>query len=63
MTGPIYDADVALSLMREALRLLDAPQHGVVATRLRSAIDALSAEESESPTRPHRAETMANRET
>jgi len=63
MTDPIDDADVALSLMREALRLLDAPEHGVAAARLRSAIDALSSEQSESAIRPHRAEVTANRET
>lgn len=42
MTDSIAEAAVALSLMLEALGLLDAPEHGVVAAHLRSAIDELS---------------------
>ena len=42
MTGAISDAAVALSLMLEALKLLDAPEHAKAAAHLRNAIEALS---------------------
>jgi hypothetical protein len=42
MTDSIADASVALSLMLEALRLLDGPEHTKVAAHLRDAINELS---------------------
>ena len=42
MTDSIADASVALSLMLEALRLLDGPEHSKAAARLRDAITELS---------------------
>ena len=45
MTDPIADAAVALSLMLEALSLLDAPEDEAAAAHLRNAIDALSAKQ------------------
>jgi hypothetical protein len=44
MPDSIADAAVALSLMREALGLLDAPEHATVAAHLRQAINELSPE-------------------
>lgn len=42
MADSIADAAVALSLMQEALRLLDAPEHAGVAAHLQDAINELS---------------------
>jgi hypothetical protein len=41
MKSSIADASVALSLMLEALRLLDEPQHSKVAAHLQDAINEL----------------------
>ncbi len=40
MTDAISDASVALSLMLEALRMLDGPEHSKAAAHLRAAIEA-----------------------
>jgi hypothetical protein len=45
MTNSIPDASVALSLMLEALRLLDGPEHSKAAAHLRGAINELSAQQ------------------
>lgn len=50
MTESIADTAVALSLMLEALRLLDGPQHVGVAAHLRLAINELSRERPREPT-------------
>ncbi|MCC8935926.1 hypothetical protein H8A99_05330 [Bradyrhizobium sp. Arg68] len=42
MTDAISDASVALSLMRQALSLLDGPEHAEAAAQLRAAIEELS---------------------
>jgi hypothetical protein len=42
MTDAISDASVALSLMLEALRMLDGPEHSKAAAHLRAAIEQLS---------------------
>ncbi|VIO80907.1 hypothetical protein CI1B_85970 [Bradyrhizobium ivorense] len=42
MTNAISDAAVALSLMRQALSLLDGPEHAKAAALLRAAIEELS---------------------
>lgn len=49
MADSISETSVALSLMLEALRLLDAPQHAQAAAHLRAAINELS---SETPLQP-----------
>ena len=49
MSDSIADAAVALSLMREALTLLDAPEHAIAAAHLRHAINELSPEPSQEP--------------
>jgi hypothetical protein len=49
MTNSIDDAAVALSLMLEALRLLDGPEHAGVAVHLRQAINELSPQRPEAP--------------
>lgn len=49
MADSIADAAVALSLMLEALRLLDGPEHDRVAAHLRKAIDELSPEKPAEP--------------
>ncbi len=49
MPNSIADAAVALSLMREALGLLDGPEHAGVATHLQHAINALSLERAQKP--------------
>ncbi|MBR0698121.1 hypothetical protein [Bradyrhizobium lablabi] len=48
MTDVIPDAAVALSLMLEALSLLDGPEHSKAATHLRDAIEALSPQKQQS---------------
>ena len=47
MPNSIADSAVALSLIREALTLLDAPEHAGAADHLRRAINELSSD------RPH----------
>ena len=49
MTDSIADAAVALSLMLEALRLLDGPEHARAASHLRHAINELSPERPQEP--------------
>jgi hypothetical protein len=49
MTDSITHVAVALSLMLEALRLLDGPEHARVATHLRHAINELSPERPQEP--------------
>ena len=49
MSDSIADAAVALSLMREALTLLDAPEHARAAAHLRHAINELSSERPQEP--------------
>jgi hypothetical protein len=49
MPDSIADAAVALSLMREALTLLDAPEHAKAAAHLRHAINELSPERPQEP--------------
>lgn len=44
MPDSIADAAVALTFMREALTLLDAPEHTIAAAHLRAAINELSPE-------------------
>jgi hypothetical protein len=45
MPDSIADTAVVLSLLREALTLLDAPEHARIAAHLRRAIDELSREQ------------------
>ena len=49
MPDSIADAAVALSLMREALGLLDAPEHARAADHLRRAINELTPQRPEEP--------------
>jgi hypothetical protein len=49
MPDSIAEAAVALSLMREALGLVDAPEHARAAAYLRHAINELSPERPEEP--------------
>jgi hypothetical protein len=49
MTDSITEAAVALSLMLEALRLLDGPEHARVAVHLRHAINELSPQKPQEP--------------
>jgi hypothetical protein len=49
MPDSIADAAVALSLMREALTLLDAPEHAKAAAHLLHAINELSPERPQEP--------------
>jgi hypothetical protein len=49
MTDSIAGAAVALSLMRQALTLLDAPEHAKVAAHLRQAINGLSPQQPREP--------------
>ena len=52
MTDSIPDASVALSLMLEALSLLDGPEHSKAAAYLRDAIDELSPQKQQEPSSP-----------
>ena len=49
MPDSIADAAVALSLIREALTLLDAPEHARAADHLRRAINELSSDRPQGP--------------
>jgi hypothetical protein len=49
MPDSIADAAVALSLIREALTLLDAPEHAKAADHLRHAINELSPDRPQEP--------------
>ena len=49
MTDSIADTAVALSLMLETLRLLDAPEHARVAAHLQNAINELAPERPREP--------------
>jgi hypothetical protein len=52
MLDSISDASVALSLMLEALSLLDGPEHSKAAAYLRDAIDRLSPQKQQEPPSP-----------
>ncbi|WFU74868.1 hypothetical protein [Bradyrhizobium sp. CB2312] len=49
MLDSISDASVALSLMREALGLLDGPEHLKAAAHLRDAINELAPQKRQEP--------------
>jgi hypothetical protein len=49
MPDSIADTTVVLSLLREALSLLDAPEHARIAAHLRHAINELSSGQSREP--------------
>jgi hypothetical protein len=49
MPDSIDDATVVLSLLREALSLLDAPEHARIAVHLRHAINELSPRQPQQP--------------